>query len=171
MRVAGALAELFENWRRCVARGSSVRYTRWPKPGIFSLRASLRADDVFGALGLGVCPISSSIFITSALAPPCSGPLSAPMARDDGRVDVGERGRRDAGGERRGVELVIGVQNQRDVERADRQRRRPLARQHVQEVRRVTQRRVRIDRPAAGLQPSPRGDERADLAVSRTALR
>ena len=36
--------------------------------------------------------------------------------------------------------------------------------QHVQEVRRVAERRIRIDRPAAGRQPAPRRDERADLA-------
>ena len=35
--------------------------------------------------------------------------------RDGGRVQIGQRGRGDAGGKRRGVELVIRVQHQRDV--------------------------------------------------------
>ena len=108
-------------------------------------------------------PISSSSRITSAFAPPCSGPFSAPIARDDRRVDVGERGRRDARGERRRVQLVIGVQDQRDVERARRQAARPLAGQHVEEIRRVAEHRIRLDRPAAALHPAHRRDERADL--------
>ena len=49
--------------------------------------------------------------MTSALAPPCSGPFSAPIAADDRRVDVGERRRRHARGERRRVQLVVGVQD------------------------------------------------------------
>ena len=38
-------------WRRCVARGSSVWYTRWPKPGIFSLRASFARTTSSALLG------------------------------------------------------------------------------------------------------------------------
>ncbi len=69
----------FDIWRRWVARGSSVWYTRWPKPGIFSLRASF-ARTTSSAFSTGASlPMSSSSFITSALAPPCSGPFSAPM--------------------------------------------------------------------------------------------
>ena len=37
----GTQLGIFEKRRRCVARGSSVWYTRCPKPAIFSLRASL----------------------------------------------------------------------------------------------------------------------------------
>ena len=70
----------FEKRRRCVARGSSVRYTRWPKPEIFSLRASLPRTNSSARSGPASLPMSSSIFITSALAPPCSGPLSVPIA-------------------------------------------------------------------------------------------
>ena len=47
---------------------------------------------------------------------------------DDGGMEVGERGGGDARGERGRVQLVIGVQHQRDVERAGRQRVRPRAR-------------------------------------------
>ena len=48
--------------------------------------------------------------------------------RADGRrVDVGQRRGRDARGERRGVQLVIGVQRQRDVEGARRERRGAIA--------------------------------------------
>ena len=56
--------------RRWVARGSSVLYTRWPKPEIFSLRASLPRTNSSMRSPLAVWPRSRSIFITSALAPP-----------------------------------------------------------------------------------------------------
>ena len=117
-------------------------------------------------------PISSSSRMTSALAPPCSGPFRAPIARDDRRVDVGERRRGDARGERRRVQLVIGVQDQRDVERARRQRARPLAGQHVEEVRGVAEHRIRLDRRRRRRcsRPSVATSEPI-CAVSRTALR
>ena len=108
-------------------------------------------------------PISSSSRITSALAPPWSGPLSVPIAADDRRVDVGERRRRDARRERRGVQLVIGVQHQRDVERVRRQAARPIAGQHVEEIRRVTEHRIRLDRPRRLRHPAHRRHQRADL--------
>src|SRR6185436_4920708 len=52
-------------------------YTRWPKPMIRSLRAnrSRISSPTRSAL-----PMSIRSFITCSLAPPCSGPLSAPMA-------------------------------------------------------------------------------------------
>ena len=63
--------------RKWAARGSSVRYTRCPKPMIFFFCAN--ADRTHASARSGV-PISSSIFITSVLAPPCSGPASAARA-------------------------------------------------------------------------------------------
>ena len=92
---------------------------------------------------------------------------------DERRVDVGERRRRHARGKRRSVQLVIRVQHQRDVERA-----RwpvalgPLAGQHVQEIRRMTEHRIRLDRTAAG-RDSPQSLRRAkpSCAVRRTAFR
>ena len=60
-----------------MARGSIVRYTAWLNPMIFSWRSS-RARTYASAL-VG-SPISWAIFIASSLAPPCSGPLSAPIA-------------------------------------------------------------------------------------------
>ena len=101
--------------------------------------------------------------MTSALAPPCSGPLSVPIAADDRRVDVRERRRRHARGERRGVQLVVGVKDQRDVEGPGGEAARPLAGQHVQKIRRVAQHRIGLNRTAAGVQPSERRDDRADL--------
>ena len=68
---------------------------------------------------------------------------------DDCGIEVGERRGSDAGRERRRVQLVIGVQDERDVERMRRQRVRTIAGQHVEEIRRVPERRVRLNRPAA----------------------
>ena len=84
-----------------------------------------------------------------------------------------ERGGGDARGERRGVELVIGVQRQRDVHRADLGRARALAEQHVEEVGGVTHHRIRRDRSAARLHPAPGGDDAGDLAgeADRLAIR
>jgi len=68
-------------------RGSSVRSRGWPNPiysssprNICLTYSTVRARFVDG------CRISSS-----RVAPPCSGPFSAPIAAHDGRVDVGER--------------------------------------------------------------------------------
>ena len=90
-------------------------------------------------------------------------PLERADRRDHRRVDVGERGGGHAPGEGRRVQLVIGVQRQRDVERLHGQGIRPVAGQHVEEVGGLAHRRIRRDRPAARLQPAPGGDDRAGL--------
>jgi hypothetical protein len=90
-------------------------------------------------------------------------PFQRTDRRDDRGVDIGERSRSDARRKRRGIELVVGVQRERDVEGANRRRIRPLAGQHVEEVRGVAHCRVRRDWSSASLQPSPRGNDRADL--------
>ena len=90
-------------------------------------------------------------------------PLQGADGAGDRRIDVGQRGRGDAGGKGRRVELVVRVQDERHVERLDRSRVGTLARQHVEEVRGVPHHRVGRDRPAAGLQASPRGDDRRRL--------
>ena len=86
------------------------------------------------------------------------------MAADDGRVDVGQRRSGDTGGERGGVQLVVGVENQRDVECVGGQASRPIAGQHVEEVRGVPQHRIGRDWPSAGGEASHRGDERGESA-------
>ena len=58
---------------------------------------------------------------------------------------------------------MIGVQRQRDVERVRGQAARALAGQHVEEVRRVPEHRIGIDRPLPLRQPAHRRDQRADL--------
>src|SRR3990172_3643074 len=61
---------------RCLARGSSTRYTRWPKPMTRALSARawrIQRSALAGSL------IFSTISMTCSLAPPWSGPLSAPM--------------------------------------------------------------------------------------------
>ena len=63
--------------RRNLARGSSVRYTRWPKPENLNLRSMALSTNASTCSGE---PISSSIFIVPSVAPPCSAPLSAPKA-------------------------------------------------------------------------------------------
>jgi hypothetical protein len=85
--------------------------------------------------------------------------LQRPDGPDDRRVHIGQCGRRDAGGECGRVQLVIRVQNQRDVKGAHGQFGRPLARQHVQKVRSVPERRMRVHRRTAARHPAPRRDE------------
>ena len=80
-----------------------------------------------------------------------------------GRVHVAERGRGDPRGEGRCVQLVVRVQDERDVERPRRERRRTVPGEQQQEVRRVTERRIGIERAAAGVQPAPRRHQAADL--------
>src|SRR3954454_24438579 len=60
-------------------RGSSARYTRWPKPMIRSPRARASATH-FSASPLSAT--ASSIGRTRAGAPPCRGPDRAPTAED-----------------------------------------------------------------------------------------
>ena len=82
---------------------------------------------------------------------------------DDRRVEIGERRSRDASGKGRRVQLVVGVQDQRDVEGARRQRARPRPGQHVEKVRRVPERRIRLDGTAARLQPPVGRDQARQL--------
>ena len=56
----------------------------------------------------------------------------------DGTVEVGKRGGDHAAGEGGGVEAVLGVQDQRGLERCDDGRVGELAEAHVKEVRRET---------------------------------
>ena len=62
---------------RITARGSQVLYTRWPKPMIRSLRSSRARISSSTEAPTGIDCRSR---ITCSLAPPCSGPLSAPIA-------------------------------------------------------------------------------------------
>src|SRR5207247_9291624 len=90
-------------------------------------------------------------------------PLRRAYGGDSRGVEVGERGGGDAGGERRCVALVVRVQNQRDVERARREAARPLARQHVEEIRRVPENGIRQNRTLAFVHAAQGRDERAQL--------
>ena len=69
----------------------------------------------------GTCftgPISFSMRSTASLAPPCSGPASAPGRAGQRRVRIGLRAADAAHRARAAVLLVIGVQDEQHVERA-----------------------------------------------------
>ena len=83
--------------------------------------------------------------------------------RDDRRVDVGERGGGHARREGRRVQLVIGVQRERDVEGFHRERAGPIPGQHVEEIGGLAHGRIRGNRSAARLHPAPGGDDGARL--------
>ena len=53
------------------------------------------------------------------VGPAVQRPAQRPDATDDGAMEIRQRGRDDAHGERRGVELVFRVEDQRNVHRAD----------------------------------------------------
>ena len=59
------------------ARGSRVRYTRWPNPGTLRLASKAAAANPATPSG---DPISANTPMASSTAPPCSGPLTVPMA-------------------------------------------------------------------------------------------
>ena len=81
-------------------------------------------------------PISNTMSSAGPGAPPCSGPLSAPIAPVDGRHEIGARRDDDARGERRRVEAVIGHRREIGLEPAHELRMRLSAAQHVQVIRR-----------------------------------
>ena len=58
---------------------------------------------------------------------------------------------------------MIRVENERHVEGPGGQAARPLAAQHVQEIRGVAQHRIGLNRAAAGVQPAERRDDRTEL--------
>ena len=78
-------------------------------------------------------------------------------------MHVGERGRGHSRGEGRRVQFVVGVQDERDVERPGRQRGRPVPREHVEKVGGVAECRIRLDGSAARLEPAVGGDEAGQL--------
>ncbi len=84
-------------------------------------------------------------------------------AADDRRVDVGERGRSDSRRKRGRVQLVVGVQDQRAVEGADRERVGPLPGELVEEVRGKTHHRIGVDRPQVLLHAPDGRDQGPDL--------
>ena len=91
------------------------------------------------------------------------GPLQGSDAGHNGRVDIGQRGRGDARGKRRGVQLVVGVQGQRDIHRADSRRARAIAGEHVEEVGGMAHGRIGRDRVSALLHPPPGRHQPGDL--------
>ena len=66
-------------------------------------------------IGAADSSISSRIRNTASLAPPCSGPFSAPMAAVMAECMSLKSGSRDTRGKGGGIEFVIGMQDERDV--------------------------------------------------------
>ena len=97
-------------------------------------------------------------------------PLQRADRRDDRGVHVGVRAGDDARGERRGVHLVLGVEDHRDLERARLLGRRRLAAQHRQEVLRVPERRVGSDGGLAAAPALVARDDRRQLRDQRDGL-
>ena len=82
---------------------------------------------------------------------------------DDRRVQVAQRRGNHPGSERRRIQLVVGVKDQRYVERPRREAARPVAREHVEEVGRVAKDRIRSNGSTARTDAPHRRDERAEL--------
>ena len=97
------------------------------------------------------------------VGPAVQGALQRRDPRHDGRVEVGEGGRRHPRRERRRVELVVGVENQPHVERAGGEGARALSGQQVEEVGGVTQHRVGCERRAPRGEPAQRRHQGAGL--------
>ena len=132
--------------------------------GDLLLALQLAAHEAVDALGRGVLADLEQHLHHLGVGAAVQRPLQRADAGDDRRVDVGEGGGGDARGEGRGVQLVVGVQHQRDVHRPHRGRVGTLAGEHVEEVGGVAERRVGGDRAAAGLQPAPGRHQARHLA-------
>src|SRR3954451_4840540 len=87
------------------------------------------------------------------------GTLQRANRADGRRVQVGERCGGHARGKRGGVQFMIRVQHERDIERARGERVRSLAFQHVEKIRGVPERGIRLDQTATRLQPAVGRDE------------
>jgi hypothetical protein len=90
-------------------------------------------------------------------------PFERANSPDDGRVDVGEGGGGHTRGKRGRVQFVVGMKDERDIERTGRETARPLPGEHVEEVRRVAQDRVWRNRCATGVGTAHGGHERSPL--------
>src|SRR5258706_13086432 len=78
-------------------------------------------------------------------------------------MQIGQGGGGDAGREGRGVELVVGVEDQGGGERLGGQRGGLLAAHHVEEVAGEVELRARGDRRLAAADALPRRDQRGEL--------
>ena len=171
-RLAGALAEIARHLaqvRRARILGVVDAVT---EAGNLFLPRQLGADDFFGLLDRRVGADLEQQPHHVGVGAAVQRALQRADRADDRRVDVGERRGGDAGREGGRVQLVVGVQHQRDVEGARRQTARPLAGQHVEEVRRVAEHRIRL-RSGRRRPPTRPIVATSELicAVRRTALR
>ena len=94
------------------------------------------AFDVLDRIGATLCQSPPEYGTPLRWLRRAAGPLSAPMAGSDRRVHVRQRGGGHARRKGRGVQFVVGMQDQRDVQRPLGSLRRRLAVQHQQEIRR-----------------------------------
>ena len=128
LRLAGALPEIARHLPQ-VRRARILGVVHAvAEAGDLLLARQLGADDLFGLLERRVRADLEQQPHDVGVGAAVQRPLQRRRSpADDGRVDVGERRGRDARGERRRVQLVVGVEDQRHVERARRQAARPLA--------------------------------------------
>ena len=152
---------------RNLARGSPSLYTRWPKPMMRTFRASASR---IHASALSGEPTSSSTSSTRSLAPPCSGPFQRADGGRHGRVQIGQRRGHHAGRKRRGVEFMLGIQNQRNFQRPHRCRAGIAPPQHSQQILGQRIASIRRDRLFALHQPMPRRHDHRQLAPTAARL-
>ena len=81
-----------------------------------SFFASFSSRAFFGFVGRVV---KLDQFHRGLVRPAVQRSAQRPDAADDGAVEIGQRGRDDTHGKRRGVELVFRVEHERHVHRAD----------------------------------------------------
>ena len=113
--------------------------------------------------------IASRMRKTASFAPPCSGPLSVPMADVTAECMSEKRRSGNAGRKRRSVQLVVRMQNQSHIKCPGGCPGRTFAGQHVQEVSGVVQKAVRFDQrlvPCESDRSKPRSSKSAPSAGS-----
>ena len=101
--------------RRCVARGSSVWYTRCPKPEIFCFFANISFTYSTGSAFAFIDRIQQ--VHRRLVRPAMQRSLQRPDRPCDRRMQVRQRRRNHARRERACVQFMVRMQDQRDVER------------------------------------------------------
>ena len=120
------------------------------EPRNFLFPRKLAANDLIDPVATGLLPEVDQHPHHLGIGSTMEGPLEGADPGDDGRVEVTQGRSGHARGEGRGIQLMLGMQHQRHVERPRGERAWPVAGQQIEEAGGVSHRRVRLNRPATG---------------------
>ena len=131
--------------------------------GNLLLARELRAHDFLGFLDRRVLPDVEQHLHHFRIRAAVQRTFERPNASNNGRVNVRQRRGNHTRGKCGRIQLVVRMKNQRDVEGLRGQAAGPVAGEHVEEVRRVTEHRIWRNRTSSPVHSAHRRDERARL--------